>query len=467
LKEIAASPHLVTMTSKEKAIAIRNALPTDGLFDQKNWRIAPEPFFISEKLYEQILDLGPRLQKFYEACNLLYRQSVEGKQPPWISHYLDAGKPESLIQTSRERSLKNALPLVIRPDLLLTDEGFSITELDSVPGGIGLTAWLQSVYGAIQNSSQNASQMIQGFISALEASVQNGNPTDQNIAIVVSDEAKDYRPEMKWLVDQITKIKTQNLKWFTCTPEELQYTDQGVLLKTEKIDLVYRFFELFDLKNIVNTDKLIRSALEGKVRITPPLKPQLEEKLWFALFWFPQLNEFWRRELGDRYLRDLKQHIPFTWILDPAPLPPQAVFPHLEIQDWQQLKKFSQKQRDLILKISGYSELAWGSRGVFLGNDMPSETWSEKIDMAIQSFPTNPFILQRFAHTKQWKHEWFNFETDQMEFLTGRARLCPYFFVKKGKAELGGILTTLCPSDKKLIHGMEDAILTLALPPKS
>ena len=31
-------------------------------------------------------------------------------------------------------------PTVLRPDLLLTDEGFVMTELDSVPGGIGLTA---------------------------------------------------------------------------------------------------------------------------------------------------------------------------------------------------------------------------------------------------------------------------------------------------------------------------------------
>ena len=31
------------------------------------------------------------------------------------------------------------------PDLLITDHGFALTELDSVPGGIGLTAWLDGV----------------------------------------------------------------------------------------------------------------------------------------------------------------------------------------------------------------------------------------------------------------------------------------------------------------------------------
>jgi hypothetical protein len=36
------------------------------------------------------------------------------------------------------------VPRVIRPDILLTENGFRITELDSVPGGIGLTGVVES-----------------------------------------------------------------------------------------------------------------------------------------------------------------------------------------------------------------------------------------------------------------------------------------------------------------------------------
>jgi hypothetical protein len=43
--------------------------------------------------------------------------------------------------------------------------------------------------------------------------------------------------------------------------------------------------------------------------------------------------------------------------------------------------------------------------------------------------------------------------------MAGRARLSPYYFVIDGKAELAGILATVCPPDKKLIHGMKDAIM--------
>ncbi len=43
--------------------------------------------------------------------------------------------------------------------------------------------------------------------------------------------------------------------------------------------------------------------------------------------------------------------------------------------------------------------------------------------------------------------------------MTGRARLSPYYFVHGEQVELGGILATVCPKDKKIIHGMRDAIM--------
>ena len=78
--------------------------------------------------------------------------------------------------------------------------------------------------------------------------------------------------------------------------------------------------------------------------------------------------------------------IPQTWIVDPAPVPHHAVIPALEIQDWRELKKFSQRQREFVMKVSGFSELAWGSRGVFVGQDLPQREWSDCIEQAITSF---------------------------------------------------------------------------------
>ena len=43
------------------------------------------------------------------------------------------------------RRFRRDYPLIIRPDILLTEDGMAVTELDSVPGGFGLTQ-LSRVY---------------------------------------------------------------------------------------------------------------------------------------------------------------------------------------------------------------------------------------------------------------------------------------------------------------------------------
>ena len=121
-------------------------MPPGGFFAESIWRISPEPFPLGENPAREIESLGRVLLQFYRAVNLLYRHSVEGKQPAWIAELLDRGKPAPLIELQRSPAFKNEVPHVIRPDILLTENGFSITELDSVPGGIGLTAWLNKTY---------------------------------------------------------------------------------------------------------------------------------------------------------------------------------------------------------------------------------------------------------------------------------------------------------------------------------
>jgi len=149
---------------------------------------------------------------------------------------------------------------------------------------------------------------------------------------------------------------------------------------------VYRFFELFDLPNIPNIEKTLRAASEGQITITPPIKPYLEEKMWFALFWLQPLHEFWRRELGEKYFFKLQKVITYSWILDPTPLPQHAVIPRLEINDWLEASRFSQKERDLLLKVSGFSPLAWGSRGIALGSDLSHSEWQRRIEHALTTF---------------------------------------------------------------------------------
>ena len=78
---------------------------------------------------------------------------------------------------------------------------------------------------------------------------------------------------------------------------------------------VYRFFELFDLPNLPGINALMEAAGRNALTVSPPFKPFLEEKMWFALFWLQPLRDFWRRELGDKYFRTFQRILPYTWIL--------------------------------------------------------------------------------------------------------------------------------------------------------
>lgn len=467
-------------TLQQRCLHIREALVRDGLYrlparreerepsgaaGMARWRIAPHPFFISPEDLAFFRSLGPALLAFYQALNRLYQESLRGAQPEWVHAYLDQGKPEDLVAFSRRERFRNLLPAVIRPDIIPTGTGMVITELDSVPGGIGWTGALGSAYQGYDIVGGNDG-LVRGFSAMVrhQLSLQR-TPHEGCVAIVVSEEAKDYRPEMKWLAN---RLQADGLEACSVEPQEIQCTEAGLFAPVETgsrpVALLYRFFELFDLKNVPNADLIMHAAEQGRVTVTPPFKPALEEKLAFALVHHPELAPFWNRELGEETFARLAGLMPRTWVLAPGPLPPTAIIPDLRAAgracaDWRALAQATQKERRYVLKPSGFSELAWGSRGVSVGHDLPQTEWAAALEAALASFPTTPYILQEFHKGRRFDLSYYNERTEEVVPMAGRARLSPYYFVTGDGAELAGILATVCPLDKKLIHGMRDAIM--------
>ena len=310
--------------------------------------------------------------------------------------------------------------------------------------------------------------MLEGFRTVLP----NGGD------IVISQEAATYRPEVEWVAARLNQktllsagnpgmaagvdggsdrdpeptevVTAPGCSWRVVSAENYQPQDGRD---------VYRFFELFDLPNIPGIEKTLRANAEGQITITPPIKPYLEEKMWFALFWLQPLREFWRRELGDKYFIKLQEVIPYSWLLDPTPLPQHAVIPRLEIHDWREAAKFSQKDRDLLLKVSGFSPLGWGSRGIALGSDLPHAEWEKRIEHALATFESSPTIMQRFHKGRLFEHLYWDPHSADLKTMKGRVRLCPYYFVEDNRVKLRGALATIAPADKKFLHGMSEAIL--------
>lgn len=480
-----------------RCASVRDALIRDGLFEggddltqapvgpaadqavATRWRIAPAPFLLSPQDAALLRDLGRHLLAFYRALNRLYVESLRGAQPAWVAAYLDQGKPESLLTYSRMKRFRDFVPAVIRPDIIPTDEGLVITELDSVPGGIGLTGAMAQAYAQLDlpasSSTLHASRltphadlvggpdgMVQGFAKMARAQLAGRSGC---LAIVVSDEAKDYRPEMTWLA---ARLRGLGLEAHCLHPRNLRFTEEALFAEVDgrqvPVGLLYRFFELFDLPNIPKAELILYAAKKESVSVTPPFKPALEEKLAFALFHHPILTPFWTRALGEASHGLLTRLLPRTWILDPRPLPPSAVIPGLHlggraVADWRDLAGATQKERRFAVKPSGFSELAWGSRGVSVGHDLSQAEWAAALDRALASFPTTPYVLQEFHKGRQFELTYYEPRADEVVPMSGRARLSPYYFVAGDEVELAGCLATVCSPEKKLIHGMKDAIM--------
>jgi hypothetical protein len=451
---------------------LRSAFAAQPLFEDKTWRLSPEAWPISPGQATELEAIGAACVEFHQALETLYLRSVAGKNllrnkplvAPWVADYLDRGKPAALVEHARDPRNRGKFPTVLRPDLLLTDDGFVMSELDSVPGGIGLTAFLNRLYkdtDAILGADDAMVRNFHASLAALKPDVRN-----PLIALVVSEEAATYRPEMEWLAHQM-QIAGQRV--FCMRPEDL-FPLGGALFfdvegNPEKIDIIYRFFELFDLGNLQTARFLFESWASGDVAIAPPMRPFQEEKLAFALFHHHLLQDYWAEALGARSVKLLRALIPPSWVMDPAPLPPGAVLdgPRAAgraLGNWRDLFSATQKERDLIIKISGFHETAWGARSVVLGSDCSREEWQHGVERALELAPSNLHVLQTYMKPRRVGHPLFGAEPPhEASQADGRLRLCPYYFVVDGKARLSGGLATFCPPDKKIIHGMQDAAL--------
>ena len=449
---------------------IRRALSEQELFEEKTWKLSPEAFPLSENQIREIETIGQACADFYRALEFLYLRSAEDKnilrnrelRTPWVVDYLDRGKPAHLIQHARSDKVKGRSPVVIRPDLLLTDEGFALTEMDSVPGGIGLTAYLNQLYLPDGDIVGGETGMIEGFYAALAS--QRPEITHPLIVIVVSDEAATYRPEMDWIAHQ---LQNMGRRVHALHPSELMPLGDSLCADIDgnpvEIDIIYRFWELFDLPNLALKDFLFDHLEQSSLAVTPPMRPFQEEKLNLALFHHPRLQDFWKEQLSKRSLKTLKKIVPRGWIMDPVDLPPNAVLdaPLVggnPIHRWEQLSEASQKERNLIIKLSGFHENAWGARSVLYGSDASREEWTDGLNDAISESANNLSILQTYEKPRRIKHPIYA-EENKTYLMEGRVRLCPYYFVDGEKTTLGGILATVCPADKKIIHGMRDAAM--------
>lgn len=448
---------------------LKQAFTKHTFFKNKSWQLSPTPLELPTEIVNDLNPIGEACFEFLGAINKLYQASKANKSilrnknsiVPWVADYFDRGKPENILRYSNLEFLKNATPKIIRLDLMLSEQGVALTEIEVIPGGIGFTGFLHRLYENNENNLIGSSiEMLDGFYESMaNLAPHKNNPT---ILIAVSKESETYRPEFEWLAEELSKSGKQV---YCVDPETIYYENSKLkFAKNEEIleiDVIYRFFELFDLASISTSPIILEAIEKQEVIVSPPPKPIFEEKLCLALFHHYQLQDFWKETLTKESLKLLKKIIPLTWIIDGASFGPNAMLngPRINekiLKSWGELGEATQKNRDYILKISGFHEKAWGARSVTLGSDCSQEDWKTALAEAIENSQNHPFIIQEFIKPKSITHPIYD-EAGKATINAGRVRLCPYFMKNHSKITVKGILATICPANKKIIHGMSVA----------
>lgn len=404
---------------------IKSSLPAGGLLRERTWRLSPDALVLGPDAVEEIRQLGHILHRFIESCNQLYYGSLKGKYPEFISRLLDQNKHPQVQRLGAKEVRKDAFPLFFRPDLLMTDSGIKMCELDGVPGGLGILKWLLETYqhdGTFRLVTDLQDEV--GFAQFFEG-----------FDAIYGNEAEMYVPELEYFFGAENVFKA----W------EYDFGQRPV----------FRFFEMVDW---IQYESLVKSW-ERSTWTTPPLKAFLEEKMWLAFLWLPSLEAHWIELLGAKYFSQLRSVVPRSWVLQETRLDPFKVIPWLNLPDFRELKNRQRYGKKFVIKESGYSQNSWGSKGVTMGNDLSTVEWGKSLENAIKGSADTPQILQELTMPRIVKHTRWNEDSGDLESFEGRARLSPYY-VRNGKEILlAGIMATICPANKKIIHGMRDSVI--------
>lgn len=391
--------------------------PLFGEYKDVPWLISPSWFELNTEQILELKRLGYRLYRFLEASNNLYFKDEK------VAKLVEQGKPEPVITS--QRNLPKEMPLLIRADIVLTENGFQVTEIEIIVGGMGMGSKIKEAYlSVIPPSKPYPGSILKSFLRTVR--IVSGK---EKILLVPSFSSR-YLPELR-IFSRLCQREGYNVE--AIPPEEVR--------KTMKVGIIWRLFEAYEWEKI---------ELPKKVPIYPPLKQFMEEKIWMALLHCQDYRNYWENSLGEDF-SFLKKYIPPTWIIHQSYLP----------RPLSELEKLGRKRRQYVTKLSGYSEQAWGGKSFRYWGEPSNKKWKEFLSTAIGS--NQLYILQEFQNSIKYSFPaLINGEIKQIDNL--RTRLCPFYFKVGEEVELGDIIVTL--RKHKNVHGATDSIrIPVAIPP--
>jgi hypothetical protein len=347
--------------------------------------IVSEPFEMSKKSLDEIVQIGQEIREFLSACWKTSKN--EGIRKEFF---------ESLSDEERKgvRRFKGAsgFPRLVRPDLVIDDNGkFWITEIDLVPAFAGVLQRMQEIYRQKPTIAESWVKIV----------------SDDMVLSI--PEFKSFMPEQKYFALRVRENGGQ--MEFVAIEEWDRIIDYtGIIFK--------------NCCTISLLNEHYPPCVPIKATFYPPLI--LDWKGWMALA---------HRDETLKRLR-LSRRIPETYLI---PLRAQK-----ETMERRKFLDLSKKERgEWIVKPI----VSWGSHGFKEGRCYNLNEWNKAV-IGLSEHVSRGMILQRKIISARYEKVGLTTSGDLVTLKNLNIRVSPYYLFWKRESTLAGILVTLRQSIK-------------------
>lgn len=384
-----------------------------GTSDVLPFRVSPKPLFLSSEQQAEIYRIGVDVVDFVAASDSLYKESDE------VRDLLNRGKPEIFCDSYRPTNY-----LFVRPDLIVTDSGFTVCEIETSPFGLGLAHLLNYGYQQAGFETMVDSSTLPNYVQGVTP------PTGE---IIYSKKTGAYSGQLTYLADTVFARDWKAHSIDTHDPASQ----------------LYRAFYLSEYTDDPQVRALLDSVSDKDV--LPSLTPYIEEKAVLALLWDKRWEGFYRKSLGNATFQHLRSVIPPSWIVGEevhfAPGMPDGV------QHSVDLATLAKSKRAFVLKTSGFHpKSSWGEGVTFLHKK--SGTAVDSLLRGLSDEPNTINIVQEFTKPSDNPMEFT--EHGEVKTMNAKLRITPYFSME---GKLIGIKAT-GRQGTEYIHGTTDSINT-------
>lgn len=357
--------------------------------EQIPFRVSPQPLWLTQAQVREMLAIGSSVTDFVQAVDELYREESEAR------NILDRGKPAIFCQDREARYL------FVRPDLIFTDTGLKVCEVETSPFGLALAELLNRGYRQA------------GFDTVVEegtlASYLHAHTPSHGL-IVYSNNTASYAGQMAFLADKV--LSGEGRKWQA----------EGADYAVGREGTIYRGFYLYEFLQDMFVRAIINDQIEnGEKGIIPTLTPYLEEKAILALLWDRRWQDFLTKRLGRATFHHLQEVVLPTWVVG------EDQHFVLGVPD---LVALPRSRRAWVLKKSGFSPYSSWSEGVDFLNKKSKANARSLLEIAYGD-KNSLYIIQQFRASRYFE-VCYEDRREGLVPMRAKFRITPYFSVARG-----------------------------------